>query len=217
MKAAIPAPLRLLSFWLGLPVFLFLLWAWRDSIHHAAVANWAYGKPFVMMWPPFEPPPDIKIPSLDRELPTPDFPKFDLSTTRAEGMSYSPSYSPPHPIIDTPRNSSLTGVVAHRSIGSKAGALWISSWISPSHEPWWSYRAEPQDGSWFPPCAWKRTEPTRNTTAWIPYWLLTGLYALAWAALLLWRGRRQRKHLADLTLPVPPDGTGVVPRTAHHP
>ncbi|WP_367873961.1 hypothetical protein [Luteolibacter sp. Populi] len=217
MKAVLPAPLRLLSFWLGLPVFLFLLWAWRDSMHHPAAAHWPHGAARLMKWPPVEKPPVLpSFTELDAGLPTfkaPDFNPPAVWETR-------PSQPPFHSRIgyERPTNSDTT-MQPHRSIGSKAGALWISSWIAPKFppQPQWDYRAETQDGSWFPPLERTTTAITRNTTAWIPYWLLTGLYALAWAALLFWRGRRRRKLLAGVALPVPPDGTGVVPQTAHHP
>jgi hypothetical protein len=50
----LPAPLRLLSFWLGLPTFLFLFWIWRDSMLHAAALHREHGNTFVMRWPPVE-------------------------------------------------------------------------------------------------------------------------------------------------------------------
>jgi hypothetical protein len=64
--------------------------------------------------------------------------------------------------------------------------------------PKWDYRAEAQDGSWFPPRAWNHTAVTRNTTLLIPYWLITGAYTLAWLLLLFWRNRRRRKLTVDL-------------------
>ena len=186
--------MRLLSFWLGLPMFLFLLWAWWDSMHHAAATNWSYGSSFMLLWPPFEPPPQVR-PSANLELPASGFSRFD-STVQDPGIGgfgFSPHYSPPLRFDDAPRSSNMTPMQPYRSIGSKAGSLWISSWITPKSlsKPIWDYRAEAQDGSWFPPLAWTHTAITRNTTAWIPYWLLSGTYTLAWTLLLFWRSRRR--------------------------
>ncbi|RYD46732.1 MAG: hypothetical protein EOP83_29150 [Verrucomicrobiaceae bacterium] len=188
--------MRLLSFWLGLPVFVFLLWAWWDSMHRAAATNWSYGKTLSLLWPPYQPPPKgLPIQEID---PTP--PQFSPFDTPAEdpgigGMGFRPTYLPRTRFGSEARVSSQTTMQPYRSIGSKAGSLWISDWIAPKSppKPRWHYAAEAQDGTWFPPLERSHTAITRNTTTWIPYWLLSGTYTLAWALLLIWRTRRRRR------------------------
>jgi len=199
MKATLPGPMRLLSFWLGMPMFLFLLWAWWDSMHHAAATNWSYGSPFTILWPPYQPPPEVR-PIADVEVPAMPFSPFDTPAQDPGigGMGFRPRYPPPTHFDNAPRVSYPTRMQPYRSIGSKAGSLWISSWIAPkASRPRWEYRLEAHDGSWFPPLERSHTAVTRNTTAWIPYWLLSGIYTLAWALLLFWRFRRKKRLSPD--------------------
>jgi hypothetical protein len=62
MKARLPRFLRLRSFWLGLPAFLFLLWAWRDSMTHVAALHREHGNPTEILWPPPEVAGDLWLP-----------------------------------------------------------------------------------------------------------------------------------------------------------
>jgi hypothetical protein len=147
-----------------------------------------------MLWPPYQPPPeDRQIAHV--EMPAMQFSPFDMPMQEPGigGMSFQPLYLPPTHFDNAPRVSYPTPMQPYRSIGSKAGSLWISSWIAPKSppKPSWDYRLEAQDGSWFPPLAWTHTAITHNTTAWMPYWLLSGTYTLVWALLLFWRSRRR--------------------------
>lgn len=93
----------------------------------------------------------------------------------------------------------------YHSIGSKEGVIWFSSWISPStpRMPGWSYTTQPSSGTWFPAPEWKRNESLHSSTLRIPYWPVISLYALCWLAVLKWRGRRLKKGLAPMAVPVP--------------
>ena len=196
MKASLPVPMRLLSFWLGLPVFVFLLWAWWDSMHHPAATNWSYGKTLSLLWPPYQAPPK-GLPIQEIEQPPAQFSPFDAPAEDPGigGMGFRPTYLPTTRFGIEPRVSMLTTMQPYRSIGSKAGSLWISDWIAPKSppKPRWEYRLEKQDGTWFPPLERSHTAITHNTTTWIPYWLLSGSYTLAWSSVLFWRTRRRRK------------------------
>jgi hypothetical protein len=227
----IPSPFRLVSFWLGLPVLIFLLWAWRDSMMHAAVLNWQHGSPVQMTWPqvdryatPSLPPPELEAPG---PLPMPNEPglsgeanpielwnpldevgSFDLTALpRENSIPLSPHYFPPLPknrfeprLIQRPAK-----VQPYHSLGSRAGTLWASSWVSPDWRrlPAWKYEPETATTGWFPALDWGHAAISRSSTIWIPYWLLTLAYLIAWGTLLAWRSRSGRKRLARLGIARP--------------
>ena len=60
---------RLVSFWLGLPVLIFLIWAWHDSMRHALVLNWKHGSPVRMLWPPVEKAPAVALSKITEPEP----------------------------------------------------------------------------------------------------------------------------------------------------
>jgi hypothetical protein len=224
---------RLVSFWLGLPVLLFLIWAWRDSMQHAAVLNWKHGLPTTMTWPPVEKAPPIMPPSLAIRTPEPlplpnapgpsgesspiqnwnpleDVKGFDLtSLPQEERMPLSPSYFPPlRRISDEARiPSHPTKMQPYRSLGSKAGSVWLSSWLSADWRPLpvWKYQPETSSSGWLSTLDWEHSSLSRSSSLWIPYWLLTLAYLILWSGLLGWRARSRRKHLAQLGIARPED------------
>lgn len=212
---------RLLSFWLGLPVLLFLLWAWGDSIRHAAALNRKHGTAFSMVWPPVDPkealspqaPPVTMPEERNFELPKLEVPSF--GDFKAEPPYYDPGIpsSQQMPLLPH-RNHPLTHDYSHRlgqtqrmqsyySIGSKEGVVWLSSWISPEmpRPAAWSYVPEPSSGTWFPALERTRNELLQNSTLRIPYWMIVPVYSLCWPALLMWRGRRRMKQLDLMSAP----------------
>jgi hypothetical protein len=225
-KKRIPFAFRLVSFWLGLPVLIFVLWAWRDSMMHAAVLNWQHGSPVRMTWPqvdrytmPALPLPEIKAPG---PIPMPNEPGisgeaspikewnpldevqgFDLTALPQEKrIPLSPHYFLHLPKIghDTRSAPLPTKVQPYRSLGSKAGSLWASSWVSPDWRrlPAWKYELEAATTGWLPALDWGHSAISRSSTIWIPYWLLTLVYLISWGGLLAWRSRSGRKRLAGL-------------------
>lgn len=213
------SPVRLVSFWLGLPVLIFLIWAWRDSMHHGAVLNWKHGSPVPMTWPPVEKAPAMPLLKI-AELEPPQLPNapglsgeaspisrwnplegaqgFDLTALPQEQrLPLSPYYPPPLPRIgDEIRPVSIpTEVQPFRSVGSKAGSIWISSWVSPRWPlPAWKYEREAATTGWLPALDWGHSAISRSSTLWIPYWLLTLAYLISWGGLLIWRLRSRRKR-----------------------
>ncbi len=185
--------LRSMSFWLGLPAFLFLVWAWRDSMHRTAAWHIAHGTAFSLRWPPVDtthfPRPDTAtVPDLEPL-------DFDITTLPGELGPLSPVRPHPTPIIDDPfRNSNLTPMHPYRTIGSKEGTLWFSSWISPRKLSAWQSSLGPNSGTWFPALDWNHTALTRSSTVWIPYWLLAVSYLVAWIPLMTWRVRHRRRR-----------------------
>ena len=188
-----------MSFWLGLPAFLFLLWAWQDSMHRSGAWHIAHGTRFPLRWPPVDTthlpkPAPVTAPELDRL-------DFDITKLPGELGPLSPIDPHPMPLIDDPfRSSNLTPMQPYWTLGSKGGALWFSSWISPRELPAWNYAPDSAAETWFPPLDWSHESFTRTSTAWIPYWLLTGSYLLAWTALIAWRVRCKRRRFARLTI-----------------
>lgn len=77
MNTRLPRLLRLRSFWLGLPVFFFLLWAWGDSMIHAVALHREYGTPTHAAWPPIEAVCDLQ--PQDPELRPVPVAEFDLA------------------------------------------------------------------------------------------------------------------------------------------
>jgi hypothetical protein len=217
------SPLRLLSFWLGLPVLLFLLWAWSDSMRHSAVLNLAHGKTFNMVWPPVDPMeklPGLPAPPIapaepDFELPRLEVPSFgDL---KADPPYYNPSIpsSQQMPLLpirnrallpdDLYRSARTQRMQPYYSIGSKEGVVWLSSWISPEmpKPAVSSYLPELSSGTWFPALEQTHNERLQSSTLRIPYWMILSAYALGWLAVLAWRGARQKKRLALMEAAVP--------------
>lgn len=217
---------RLVSFWLGLPVLIFLIWAWQDSMRHALVLNWQHGSPVRMAWPPVEKAPAMALPKITEPEPLhlPNTPGlsgeaspisrwnplgevqgFDLTALPQEQrLPLSPYYPPPLPRIgDEIRPVSFpTKVQPYRSFGSRAGSLWISSWVSPNWRPLpvWKYEREAATTGWLPALDWGHSAISRSSTAWIPYWLIILAFLILWAGFLVWRLRAARKHLKRMGL-----------------
>lgn len=220
-RSRLPAPLRLLSFWLGLPVLLFLLWCWRDSMTHRAALNRPHGIPFSMLWPPMDPkeilPAPSSIASVDLDLKMPDLeipsfgesgtspPYYDSSIPSSQQMPLAPHRSPPIRPDNFYRSAARTMMQPYYSFGSKEGVVWLSSWISPDFPalPGWSYTMERSSGSWFPAPEWTRNERLQSDTLRIPYWVIIAAYALGWLPFLIWRASRLKRRLATMVPAVP--------------
>jgi hypothetical protein len=211
---------RLVSFWLGLPVLVFLLWAWQDSMRHALVLNWKHGSPVRMVWPPVEKAAAIALPKIpepepvrlanapglsgepspiSRWDPLGEVHAFDLTSLPQErSLPFSPYYPPPlRRISDEVRPVSVpTKVQPYGSLGSKAGSLWISSWVSPDWRPLpvWKYEREAATTGWLPALDWGHSAISRSSTVWIPYWLITLAYLICWGTLQSWRIHLLRKR-----------------------
>lgn len=169
-------------------------------MHRSAALHWKHGRPVTLRWPPV----DTSHYRLAVDPETSEFEKieFQLDLLPAARGPLSPVPNPLRVTIDDPfRNSPLTGMQPYRSIGSKNGALWFSSWLSPRKLPRWEYLPALSGGNWFAPLDWSRSELARNTTLWIPFWALTGSYTVAWLAVLVWRAdrrmRQARSHGGD--------------------
>jgi hypothetical protein len=124
---------------------------------------------------------------------------FDPTALPQErSLPFSPYYPPPLPrISDEIRPVSLpTNVQPYRSLGSKAGSLWISSWVSPDWRPLpvWKYERDAATTGWLPALDWGHSAISRSSTVWIPYWLITLAYLICWGALLFWRMHSLRKR-----------------------
>ena len=222
---------RPVSFWLGLPVLVFLTWAWRDSMHRACVLNWKHGSPVAMVWPPVEKDAAVTLPLATIEVPEPvqlpngqgisgeaspfgpwnppdDVLSFDLTALPQERrMPLSPYYPPPLPKIrDEIRPPAFPSKVQpYRSFGSKAGALWISSWVSPGWRPLpvWKSERDAATTAWLPALDWEHSTVSRSSTLWIPYWLLTLAYLIFWGGFLFWRTRVAQKRLKGMGIAPP--------------
>jgi hypothetical protein len=192
---------RSLAFWLGLPVVLFVFWAWRDSMHRSATLHWGHGTPFSLRWPPVDPSrlqasKATQFPSIDEAM---EEIEFDLQTLPGALGPLSPITRPPLRIIDDPfRNSPWTRMHPYHSIGSSGGALWISSWISPRKLNWWEIKPASSPESGFARLDWSRTQVTHNTTLWIPYWLVAAIATASWIAVVGWSLKRSLRRAMDL-------------------
>ncbi|WP_035601751.1 hypothetical protein [Haloferula sp. BvORR071] len=210
-----------MSLWLGLPVLIFFLWAWRDSMVHSFAFNLKHGKTFVMAWPPLERMPSPATPSVPLAYePNLDLPSLDVPAWEEFGkeVAYFNSSIPedkrmplaPHRPLelrpdDLYRNSNRTAMQPYLGLGSAEGVVWFSSWIAPDFPktPEWTYLHKFSGAPWFAALEWTHNEQFQIHSLRIPYWAIVSAYTLGWFAFLAWRRRRLRKQLSLMSQDAP--------------
>ena len=196
-----PRFLHYRSFWLGAPIFLFLVWGWVDSTRYDTRANFPDGPTIrqqsKLPHPIYHPAPRILDSQADLVVPS-----FDLSTMPEDRpplplMPY--KYTPPK-IVDPQLETRPISLQPTISIGNKEGALWISKWNAPlfPKEPWRRNKIAGR-ASWLAHFQYQGGDSA--PTLWLPHWLILTAYTLPWAALVYWRHLRRRVTLLPAGTP----------------
>lgn len=187
-----PGFLHYRSFWLGLPVFLFLVWGWVDSVRYDTRANFPHGPVFNKESKTTE---RVYYPDVEslRKIPDLTIPSFDLSAMPSDegNLPLMPRESPPIRIIDPQLRTTRIPVQRCVSVGNKEGTLWISHWDAPTHpkDPWRRIKTG-GEVPWLATFQYQGGESP--PTLWLPYWMILAAYTLPWVALILWRRRLRR-------------------------
>ena len=189
------------SFWLGVPIFLFLVWGWVDSVRYDTRANLPHGPaikemsklpaPIYYTAPQtYDSQPDLLVPSFDISSVPEDRPPLPL-------MPY--NYTPPK-IVDPQMETRQISVQPTISIGNREGAVWISKWNTPDlHKERWERLKIAGKPPWVAGFLYQAGESA--PTLWLPHWLLITAYTLPWAALVYWRHLRRRVTLLPADTP----------------
>lgn len=191
---------RLRSFWLGLPILIFLAWCWADSMTYDSRANWLHG-PFMTK----------KSKLLERDyrnlsLPPPgllslDLPSFNLSELPAERLPLSPSNFQFRPIVDPTLEAPEMQFQRCLSIGNKQGTVWLSDWDSLRFaSEKWTRLKDNGASTWFPGFQFQSGSEGEATTLWLPHWLLLSGYGAIWGAVMGWRIKRRRSAAGFITV-----------------
>lgn len=198
-----PLVLRLRSFWLGLPVFLFIAWGWADSMRHDTRANHPHGPMITRKGKLAEKNYRRSAPESPARLP--GFPgslseNSGFSGIPSGGFPFRPYNPPPSQIIDPVLEAPTVSVQRCISIGNKQGTVWISFWETIPHRMLQTWRRDRIAGTatWFPAFDYQSGSGASARSLWLPHWLLLSAYSVPWAALVVWRRGRRLKGLRDL-------------------
>lgn len=184
--------LRLRSFWLGLPIFAFLVWCWVDSMSYDSRANWLSGplitrkgKILERVHRPWE--------SFSRQAPVLPQPSLELSDLPTERLPMSPVETPPLRIVDPLLEAPELRVQRCLSLGNKHGSIWWSVWETPPDMVQaWKRDKDSAVSTWFPGFQFQAGSEGGTTTLWLPHWLLLTGYGVMWGLLMGWRVKRRR-------------------------